>query len=66
MNNKMQSIIKPEAEMTLEGFWQVADDTRLETEYLTDQKLQYLQSASLDVLQQICLQYRYFVRDYPN
>lgn len=66
MNNKMQSIIKPKTEMTLEEFWQVADDTRLETEYLTDQKLQYLQSASLDVLQQICLQYRYFVRDYPN
>ena len=66
MSNKTESIIKPETQMTLEQFWQLANDTRLETEYLTDQKLQYLQSAPLDVLQQICLQYRYFVRDYPN
>lgn len=66
MSNKTENIIKPETQMTLEQFWQLASDTRLETEYLTDQKLQYLQSAPLDVLQQICLQYRYFVRDYPN
>ena len=55
MSNKTESIIKPETQMTLEQFWQLANDTRLETEYLTDQKLQYLQSAPLDVLQQICL-----------
>lgn len=62
----MEIINKYTTQMTLEEFWQLADDTRLETEYLTDKKLQYLQSASLDVLQQVCLQYRYFVRDYPN
>ena len=62
----MESINKPINQITLEQFWQVADDTRLQTEYLTDKKLQYLQSASLDVIQRVCLQYRYFVRDYPN
>lgn len=51
---------------TLNQFWDFADDTRLETEYSTDKNLKYLQSASLEALQAICLQYRYFVRDYPN
>ncbi len=66
MSNQTESIIQVQTQMTIEQFWQIANDTRLETEYLTDKKLQYLQSAPLDVLQQICLQYRYFVRDYPN
>lgn len=66
MNTRSQAIANPETQITLEQFWKLADDTRLETEYLTDQKLQYLEDAPLEVLQQICLQYRYFVRDYPN
>ncbi len=66
MSYLTDSIIQPKTPMTLEKFWELANDTRLETEYLSDQKLQYLQTAPLDVLQQICLQYRYFVRDYPN
>ena len=49
-----------------EDFWKLADDTRIATEYLADKKLQYLQSAPAQVLRSICLQYRYFVRDYPN
>lgn len=58
--------IKPETQITLPQFWRLADDTRLKTEYLAEQKLQYLPRAPLGILQQICLQYRYFVRDYPN
>ena len=58
--------IKPETQITIPQFWLLADDTRLKTEYLAEQKLQYLSSAPLEILQQICLQYRYFVRDYPN
>jgi hypothetical protein len=44
----------------------MADQTRLETEFLIDEKLQYLQSAPLEVIQQICLQYRYFTKNYPD
>ncbi|MDJ0701921.1 MAG: iron-containing redox enzyme family protein [Leptolyngbyaceae cyanobacterium MO_188.B28] len=49
-----------------EDFWKLADDTRIATEYLADTKLQYLKSAPPEMLRSICLQYRYFVRDYPN
>ena len=66
MSYPTENMIKPEHQITLEQFWQLADDTRLKTEYLTEQKLQYLQNAPIEILQQICLQYRYFVRDYPN
>ncbi len=52
--------------MNREQFWTMADDTRLETEYLVDDKLRYLQRASQESLQLICLQYRYFVKDYPD
>lgn len=52
--------------ITRDDFWIIADDTRLETEYLVDEKLHYLQVASLDTLQNICLQYRYFIKEYPD
>ena len=66
MSHKTETIIQPSHQITLEQFWQLANDTRLETEYLTAQNLQYLQTAPIEVIRQICLQYRYFVRDYPN
>ncbi len=66
MSHKTETIIRPSHQITLEQFWQLANDTRLETEYLTAQNLQYLQTAPIEVIRQICLQYRYFVRDYPN
>ncbi|MBO3461072.1 iron-containing redox enzyme family protein [Aetokthonos hydrillicola Thurmond2011] len=47
-------------------FWMMADEARLETEYLADEKLHYLQRASLETLQRICLQYRYFTKEFPN
>ena len=66
MSHKTETIIQPSHQITLEQFWQLANDTRLETEYFTAQNLQYLQTAPIEALRQICLQYRYFVRDYPN
>lgn len=52
--------------VTREEFWTIADDARLETEYLADEKLHYLQNASLETLQRICLQYRYFTKEFPD
>lgn len=52
--------------LSLDAFWNIADETRLETEYKVDKKLKFLQSASHEDLQNICLQYRYFTQDFPN
>lgn len=52
--------------ISCDEFWTMADETRLETEYLSDEKLHYLQGASLETLQQICLQYRYFTKEFPD
>ncbi len=52
--------------ITRDDFWMIADEARLETEYLADEKLHYLQRASLKSLQQICLQYRYFTKEFPS
>jgi hypothetical protein len=51
---------------TRDEFWIMADEARWETEYLADEKLHYLQSAPLEVLQKICLQYRYFTKEFPD
>lgn len=52
--------------MTCKDFWEMADDARLAAEYSADEKLHYLQKASLEELQKIFLQYRYFTKQYPN
>ena len=52
--------------LSLDAFWNIADETRLETEYKVDKKLKFLQNASHEALQNICLQYRYFTKDFPD
>ena len=52
--------------LNVKEFWNIADETRLETEYRVDEKLQFLQTASLEALQKICLQYRYFTKEFPD
>ena len=51
---------------TRDEFWTIADHSRLEAEYLADEKLQYLQHAPLEALQQICIQYRHFTKEFPD
>jgi hypothetical protein len=46
--------------MTREEFWKMADSARTKEEYLVDQKLQYLQTASIETLRQVFVQYRFF------
>lgn len=47
-------------------FWEMVDDTRLQTEYTVDHLVISLQSASLEALQNIFLQYRYFTKYYSG
>ncbi len=47
-------------------FWEMADDTRLQTEYTVNQHVLSLQSASLEALRYIFLQYRYFTKYYSG
>lgn len=52
--------------ITVEQFWQMADEAKLETEYSSDKKLQFLQTATFSELQAICIQYRYFTAKFPD
>ena len=41
-------------------FWELADSTRVQTEYLADNRLKWLENASLDSLRRVLVQYRFF------
>ncbi|CAM3344617.1 iron-containing redox enzyme family protein [Paracidovorax anthurii] len=41
-------------------FWQLADSSKTEAEYLADSRLRTLQTLPLDALQRIFVQYRFF------
>ncbi len=47
-------------------FWEMVDDTRLQTEYNVDRQVISLQNLSLETLQNIFLQYRYFTKYYSG
>lgn len=46
--------------MTAEEFWEMADSIRTKEEYLVSEKLRYLQSAPVEHLRDVFVQYRYF------
>lgn len=50
---------------TLKEFWSMADETRWEAQYEADKRLKYLQNAPLEVVQEVCRQYRYFPKEFP-
>lgn len=50
----------------MEEFWRQADESKLNAQYSSDSKLEFLKQASLRDVRKICLQYRYFVHNYPN
>lgn len=52
--------------MTLEKFWEIADESKLNAQYSVDGKLDFLKNASADEVRKICTQYRFFVYDYPD
>ena len=41
-------------------FWELADATRVQTEYIADKRLQWMQVASLASLRRVLVQYRFF------
>jgi hypothetical protein len=52
--------------MDMKAFWEMADATRVRTEYIADQRLEALRGASLESLRRVLVQYRYFTIYYIN
>jgi len=50
----------------MEQFWELADESKLNAQYSSDTKLEFLKHASAKEVRKICLQYRFFVHNYPN
>lgn len=51
---------------SMDQFWEFADEAKLNTQYESDKGISFLKEASLEEVKKVCLQYRYFVYDYPN
>lgn len=56
----------PTGASKMEDFWHQADESKLNAQYASDDKIKFLQSASGEEVRNICIQYRYFVRNYPD
>lgn len=52
--------------MTMDKFWEYADETKTSTQYESDRKISFLKEASFEEIKKVCLQYRYFVTEYPK
>ena len=52
--------------VTRDQFWDLTNSTRIEAEYMVDDKLKYLQSASPETLRRILREYRFFIKYYIN
>lgn len=52
--------------LTREEFWERTSTDRLDAEYMVDEKLKYLQSATPQTLCQIFHEYRFFIKYYIN
>ena len=48
------------AKLTPATFWQIADDERMAAEYRVDANLKFLETATIDTLRRIFVQYRFF------
>ena len=52
--------------VTRDQFWSLTNSSRIEAEYMVDDKLKYLQSASPETLRRIFHEYRFFIKYYIN
>lgn len=52
--------------LTMEKFWDYANETKTATQYESDRKISFLEEASIEEIKNVCLQYRYFVAEYPK
>ena len=51
---------------TVSEFWKIAEYEQMQAEYTVQDKVQYLQSASLEQLRKVFIQYRYFTKYYGS
>lgn len=51
---------------TMEQFWKLADESKVNAQYEADGCIAFLKEASLEEIRNVCLQYRYFVERYPD
>jgi len=51
---------------TISEFWKIAEYEQMQAEYTVQDKVQYLQTASLEQLKAIFIQYRYFTKYYGS
>lgn len=51
---------------SIDKFWEFADESKIDTQYDSDQKISFLKDASLEEIKKVCIQYRYFVSRYPS
>lgn len=52
--------------VTRNGFWELTSSSRIEAEYMVDEKLKYLQTATPETLRRIFHEYRFFIKYYIN
>ena len=52
--------------VTRDEFWEVTSTSRIKAEYMADDKLKYLQSATPETLRRIFHEYRFFIKYYIN
>ncbi len=52
--------MKSETMSTMSTFWELADATRVQTEYIADRRLKWMQTAPLSSVQRVLSQYRFF------
>lgn len=51
---------------SIDKFWEFADESKINTQYDSDQKISFLKDASFEEIKKVCIQYRYFVSRYPS
>eukprot|EP00177_Eucheuma_denticulatum_P002387 GFKZ01004277.1.p1 GENE.GFKZ01004277.1~~GFKZ01004277.1.p1 ORF type:complete len:292 (+),score=49.07 GFKZ01004277.1:63-878(+) len=52
--------------MTMDKFWEHADEAKVNTQYISDTNIAFLKDASFEEIKKVCIQYRYFVERYPT
>lgn len=64
--NEIGSLTTISSVTTMDQFWKLADESKVNAQYEADGSIAFLKEANLEEIQKICLQYRYFVERYPD
>ena len=52
--------------LTMKDFWNSADESKLNTQYSSDAKIDFLEKCTLEEVKNVCIQYRYYIYTYPD